>query len=47
MNDPTLRQGEKVVTNATPIVKVTIMNPILSIKSQCMNLYPFLTMSYD
>jgi hypothetical protein len=47
MKDPTLRQGEKVVTKVAPIVKVIVKNPTLSIRSQCMNLYPLLTTSYD
>jgi len=47
MKDPTLRQGEKVVTKVAPIVKVIVNNLTLSIKSQCMNLYPLPTTSYD
>jgi len=35
------------VTKATLIVRVIVKNPPLSIKSQCMNLYPFPTTSYN
>ncbi len=47
MKDPTVREGEKVVTKATPTVKVIVRNPTLYVRSQCMNLYTLPTTSYD
>jgi hypothetical protein len=47
MKDPTLRGGEKVVTKATPTIRVIVRNPTLYVRSQCMNLYPLPTTSYD
>jgi hypothetical protein len=47
MKDPTLKRGEKVVTKVALTVRAIVKNPALYVKSQCMNLYPFLTTSYD
>jgi hypothetical protein len=42
MKKPTLRLCEKVDTNAIPTIRVTIRNPTLFVRTQCMNLYPLL-----
>jgi hypothetical protein len=47
IKDPTLKQGENVVTKVALTIRVTIRNLTLFVRSQCMNLYPLLTTSYD
>jgi hypothetical protein len=47
MKDPTLRRGEKVVTKVAFTIRAIVKNLALYVRSQCMNLYPLPTTSYD